>query len=399
LKNMPPQQIVGHLQHVLQQEMVPFEEPALWLLGRAADGSMRDALSLTDQAIAFGSGQVNEEEIRTMLGSIDLSYVYQLLEAVAANDPPLVLQIIAKMAEHAPDFEGSVVELISMIHRVTVAQIVPQAIDNSWGDAERVAQIASSISAEDAQLYYQLAINGKRDMAFAADPRSGFEMILLRMIAFRPTAVLDESLTPEDIQPAKLAQQNNVALEVDSPVKKPREAPPVAPVVVTEKPVLESLHAEAAPASVDIVAPEPTVLETDGVSFALEQLQSSTWADLLETLGLHGIVYNIASHCELLSRSGSTLEFVLDERHGSLFNDKHRVRIAAVLESHFGTTLTVNVELGVPRSETPAMRAIRLKEERQREAVASIEGDPVLQQLIERFDGQLVQSSIGPIEP
>jgi DNA polymerase-3 subunit gamma/tau len=398
LKNMPPEQIVGHLQHVLQQEMVPFEEPALWLLGRAADGSMRDALSLTDQAIAFGSGQVNEEEIRTMLGSIDLSYVYQLLEAVAANDPPLVLQIIANMAEHAPDFEGSVVELISMIHRVTVAQIVPQAIDNSWGDAERVAQIARSISAEDVQLYYQVAINGKRDMAFAADPRSGFEMILLRMIAFRPTAVLDESLTPEDIQPAKRVQQNNVALEVDSPVKKPRKAP-VAPVVVAEKPVLEPLSAVTAPTPVHIHAPQSAVLEAGGASLTLEQLESSTWADLLETLGLHGIVYNIASHCELLNRSGSTLEFVLDERHASLFNDKHRARIAAVLESYFGTTLTVSVERGVPQRETPAMRSIRLKEERQREAVVSIESDLVLAQLIERFDGQLVESSIRPIEP
>ncbi len=409
LKNMPPQQIVGHLQHVLQQEMVPFEEPALWLLGRAADGSMRDALSLTDQAIAFGSGQVNEEEIRTMLGSIDLSYVYQLLEAVAANDPGLVLQIIASMAEHAPDFEGSVVELISMIHRVTVAQIVPQAIDNSWGDAERVAQIASSISAEDAQLYYQLAINGKRDMAFAADPRSGFEMILLRMIAFRPTAVLDDSLTPEDIQPASFVQEDKVALEVDSPVKKPREAPLVAPVIFAEKLIGKPMNVDKVPLPVDVLAPKLAaghkqsqsgeVVQTGGASLPLEQLAPSTWADLLETLGLHGIVYNIASHCELLSRSGSTLEFVIDERHASLFNDKHRARIAAVLESYFGTTLTVNVERGVPQQETPAMRAIRLKEERQREAVASIESDPVLAQLIERFDGQLVQASIRPIEP
>ena len=408
LKNMPPQQIVGHLQHVLEQEMVPFEDPALWLLGRAADGSMRDALSLTDQAIAFGSGQVNEEEIRTMLGSIDLSYVYQLLEAVAANDPALVLQIISNMAEHAPDFEGSVVELISMVHRVTVAQIVPQAIDNSWGDAERVAQIASSISAEDAQLYYQVAINGKRDMAFAADPRSGFEMILLRMIAFRPTAVHDESLIAEDIQPVKPAQQHNVALEVDSPVKKPREAPPVAPVVAAEKPVLEQRKPEAVAipvvARVPDIAPhksqsQPTqALDTGEAPLALEQLESSTWADLLDTLGLHGIVYNIASHCELLSRSGSTLEFVIDERHASLFNDKHRARIATVLESYFATTLTVNIERGVPQRETPAMRAVRLKEERQREAVISIESDPILAQLIERFDGQLVQSTIRPIE-
>jgi DNA polymerase-3 subunit gamma/tau len=312
------------------------------------------------------------------------------------------------MAEHAPDFDGSVVELISMIHRVTVAQIVPQAIDNSWGDAERVAQIATSISAEDAQLYYQLAINGKRDMAFAADPRSGFEMILLRMIAFRPTAVLDESLTPDDIQPVRVTQQDNVALEVDSPVKKPREAPSIAPVVVAEKAVLEPLTADAAPPSVEVVAPElataknqsqpAKVLETDGASQRLEQLDPSTWADLLETLGLRGIVYNIASHCELLSRSGSTLEFVLDERHASLFNDKHRARIAAVLENYFQETLTVNIDLGAPHRETPAMRAVRLKEERQREAVASIEGDPVLAQLIERFDGQLVESSIRPIE-
>ena len=139
--------------------------------------------------------------------------------------------------------------------------------------------------------------------------------------------------------------------------------------------------------------------EAPAISLALGELETSTWADLLETLGLHGIVYNIASHCELLSRSDSTLEFVLDERHASLFNDKHRTRIAAVLESQFGTTLTVNIERGVPQSETPAMRATRLKEERQREAVASIESDPVLQNLIERFDGQLVQSSIVPIEP
>ena len=399
LKNMPPQQIVGHLEHVLKQEMVPFEEPALWLLGRAADGSMRDALSLTDQAIAFGSGQVNEEEIRTMLGSIDLSYVYQLLEAVAANDPALVLQVIANMAEHAPDFEGSVVELISMIHRVTVAQIVPQAIDNSWGDAERVGQIAGSISAEDAQLYYQLAINGKRDMAFAADPRSGFEMILLRMIAFRPTSVLDESLTPEDIQAANVTQTANVALEVDPPAKKSREAPTVAPVVVVETPVLAPVAIEAAPTPVHVDVPVSPVLETGGAPLTLERLEPSNWADLLEALGLHGIVYNVASHCELLSRSGSTLEFVLDERHASLFNDKHRARIAAVLESYFATTLTVNIELGLPQSETPAMRAARVKEERQREAVASIERDPALQQLIERFDGQLVEASIRPIEP
>ena len=191
----PAEQIVGHLANVLGQEMVSFEEPALWLLGRAAAGSMRDALSLTDQAIAFGSGKLGEDDVRSMLGTVDMSFVYQLLEALGEGEPTKVLDTVAHMAEHAPDFEGSLDELLSLIHRVAMAQVVPDAIDNSWGDAERIERIAKSMPAEDSQLFYQVAINGKRDMSFAADPRSGFEMSLLRMIAFRPDSILDESLT------------------------------------------------------------------------------------------------------------------------------------------------------------------------------------------------------------
>ena len=159
--------------------------------GRAAAGSMRDALSLTDQAIAFGSGKVAEADVRSMLGSVDLGYVYELLEAVSVDDRHRCLGIVQRMAEHAPDFEGSLDELLSLVHRVATAQVVPDAIDNSWGDAERVGQLARAITAEDAQLFYQIALNGKRDIALSPDPRRGFEMILLRMLAFRPAAVID----------------------------------------------------------------------------------------------------------------------------------------------------------------------------------------------------------------
>jgi DNA polymerase-3 subunit gamma/tau len=406
LKNMPPQQIVGHLAHVLQQEMVSFEEPALWLLGRAADGSMRDALSLTDQAIAFGSGQVSEDDVRSMLGSVDMTYIYQLLEAITGGEPSELLAIVGKMAEHAPDFEGSVVELISMIHRVAVAQAIPDALDNSWGDAQRIGQLAQSISAEDAQLYYQVAINGKRDLAFAADPRSGFEMILLRMIAFRPAAVLDESLTPEDLKLApSLAPSNasqSVAVEVDPAVKKPREASltPTLPAETVQasgpeskpepQPQPEPNEPQVAPATIEPPA--------GGKAFSLEQLSPRSWPALLEQLGLHGIVYNIASHCELRSCNDSTLVFILDENNASLFNEKHRLRIAKVLENYFGTKLSVSVDSGEPLAETPAMQKTRLTAQRQREAVVAIEGDPVLQQLIERFDGELVYSSIVPLD-
>ena len=199
LKNMPPEQIVGHLAHVLENESISFDESALWLIGRAADGSMRDALSLTDQAIAFGSGKVLEDDVRSMLGSVDLSFVYQVLEAVVGGEPAGVMTVVASMAEHAPDFEGSLDELLSLLHRVAMAQALPEAVDNSWGDAARVGELAAGISAEDAQLFYQIALNGKRDMSMAPDPRRGFEMVVLRMLAFRPVAVLDGSIGPEDL--------------------------------------------------------------------------------------------------------------------------------------------------------------------------------------------------------
>ena len=411
LKNMPPQQIVGHLQHVLQQEMVSFEEPALWLLGRAADGSMRDALSLTDQAIAFGSGQVLENDVRTMLGSVDMGYIYQLLEAITGGEPPELLAIVGKMAEHAPDFEGSLAELISMIHRVAVAQAIPDALDNSWGDAQRIGQLAQSISAEDVQLYYQVAINGKRDMPFSADPRSGFEMILLRMIAFRPAAVLDENLSPQDLKLAPPNESQGVVVEVDNAVKKSREAslPATLPPETVQasnpepQPQAKQKPKPVPPQSVKIADPQPraaTVIadkaSVEGKAFSLDQLHPLNWPALLEQLGLHGIVYNIASHCELRSCDNSTLAFIIDENNASLFNEKHRSRIATVLENYFDTKLSVSVESGEPLEETPAMQKTRLAAQRQREAVVAIESDPVLQQLLERFDGELVQSSIVP---
>jgi DNA polymerase-3 subunit gamma/tau len=363
LKNMPPEQIVGHLKHVLEGESIPYEDGALWLLGRAAAGSMRDALSLSDQAIAFGSGKVEEDDVRSMLGTVDLSFVYQLLEAVAKADAPHMLEIVAHMAEHAPDFEGSLDELISVLHRIALAQVVPGAIDNSWGDAQRIADLAAAMKAEDAQLFYQLAVNGKRDLPMANEPRSGFEMILLRMIAFKPEAVVDPALGPEDVQLLEGAGETDArdaAGEVGSTAKKSPEQG---------------------------LAPSP-----------LEELDPGTWPPLLDRLGLVGIVWNIASNCELSSRQGHTLEFTLDADHGSLFNDSHSDKIRLALQNYFDCELSVSITPGEVRGETPAQRQERLKQERMQQAVTEIESDARLQELIVRFDGQLDRSSIAPLD-
>ena len=372
LKNMPPEQIVGHLGNVLGQEMISFDESSLWLLARAAAGSMRDALSLTDQAISFGSGKLGEADVRSMLGSVELNFIYELIEALAASDPAGLLAVVANMAEHAPDFESSLDELISMLHRVAVAQAVPEAVDNSYGDAERVAALAASITAEDAQLFYQIAINGKRDMALASEARRGFEMALLRMVAFRPAAVVDESLSPGDLVPVAQAAEQTVAREVDRPTKKPLRAP-------------------AAPA---VAAPRPDA----DTPIGLDELVAQNWPQLLEQLGLGGIVYTIAINCMLSRRDGSHLEFVLDQANAALFNKGHVQQIRAAMEKHFACALTVEITPGEVQGETPAQRQARLRRERQQAAVATIEADPLLQELITRFDGELDRSSITPVD-
>lgn len=232
LKNMTPELVTGHLQHVLEAEMVPFEQSALWQLGRAADGSMRDALSLTDQAIAFGSGKVVEADVRAMLGTIDRSAVYDMVQALTAGNGKQVLDAVAQMAEHAPDFASALADILSILHRVAIAQALPEAVDNSHGDRDQILQLAQQLPAEDVQLFYQTGLIGRRDLPLAPDPRAGLEMVLLRMLAFRPQGVADvptralaadspntphgasaqvASVTPEAVAPATPAAEATAA--------------------------------------------------------------------------------------------------------------------------------------------------------------------------------------------
>ena len=186
LKNMTPERIVGYLGKVLQAESVPYDEPALWSLGRAAQGSMRDALSLTDQAIAFGEGEVHESQVNSMLGSMDRGRLFRLAEVMAKADASEVLAETASMAEHSPDYDEILQGLLHIWHRASLAQVVPDAIDNAEGDREAILQLSMAMPAEDLQLCYQIALQGRQDLAMAPEPRQGFEMILLRMLAFRP---------------------------------------------------------------------------------------------------------------------------------------------------------------------------------------------------------------------
>jgi len=189
LKNMNPERIVSHLQFVLDKEMVPFDDAGLWQLARSADGSMRDALSLTDQSIAFGDGKITDADVRVMLGTIDQSLVYDVLKGLIAEDVKQLLTAVANLSEHSPDYSAALAELIATLHRIAIAQALPEAVDNSQGDRQQIYDFAQMLSAEDVQLYYQTALLGRRDLPLVPDPRSGFEMVLLRMLAFKPQGV------------------------------------------------------------------------------------------------------------------------------------------------------------------------------------------------------------------
>ncbi|TCK08171.1 DNA polymerase III subunit gamma/tau [Marinobacterium mangrovicola] len=253
LKNLIPERIVSHLRHVLEAETISFEDPALWLLARSADGSMRDALSLTDQAIAFGAGSITEPDVRAMLGTIDQRLVYRILEAVASHNGAEVLAASAELADFSPDYSSVLGELISLLHRIALAQAVPTAVDNSLGDLEQVKALAARMRAEDVQLYYQIAVMGRKDLPFVPHAREGLEMVLLRMLAFRPAGAAVGATEP----PASLDATASGASAAPAVPKAP-EAQVQQPAPAQPVPVQPSEPVKAEPVAAEPpVAPEP----------------------------------------------------------------------------------------------------------------------------------------------
>jgi len=460
LKNMTPERIVGHLSHVLEQEMVGFEEGGLWLLGRAADGSMRDALSLTDQAIAFGSGRVQEADVRAMLGTIDQGVVYELLEALAEADGAALLAAVARVAEQATDFSGVLEETLAVLHRVAIAQAVPEAIDNSRGDRERILALAARLAAEDVQLFYQIGLNGRRDLPLAPEPRGGLEMTLLRMLAFRPQGVPQPPVeplarprtgaAPVPASAGGVAAGENAAKKPEAPAAAPavaavdsrpaaavaagpdREAfavaeprahyaasnPPTAAQPTALAAVARAVEPPAAPiepaviaapespAPPVVVAVEPVVAEPVPVSpepaprapLTLAAFDNEVWVSRFAEFGIGGVLGTIAAHCCLAQAEAGRLQFVLDRQHASVFDQGHTRRVQDQLTQVFGEPVTVAIEVGEAAAETPAVRRERNRQRRLAQARQAIAADPNVQMLLSKFGAALDEASVEPFD-
>ena len=456
LKNISPERIVHHLQYILEQEQVPFEENGLWPLARAADGSMRDALSLTDQAIAHGGGQLNETEVNAMLGTVDLSMVLDICNAVAGGDSGGMLARVAAMADHSPDYGAALAEILSIWHRVAIAQTAPDALDNSHGDYRAVVDLANSLPREDVQLFYQIGLLGRRDLNLAPDPRTGFEMALLRMISFKPVGGSAEVAPPPAVTSAsetgpapslQTAEADIVAPGEYQPAKKPEpaavaragpgtasgampanaatangpadlqmegepsaktehvaEAEPEMPAASALGDALAACEAEMAvgvelqPASPVAEVQEQSQDMKPVAKFPLEHLVPDTWIDFYQGLPFGGVIKNTAANLVLLERRKNHLRFQLDTEQSSLYEVGHQQRLAEELSGYFGSPVTVEIEVAQVATETPQANRARLQQERLKAAVASMQQDPIVNRLIETFDAALLEETVRPVD-
>jgi len=453
LKNLSPEQIVHHMGVVLDKESIDYDETALWQLGHAADGSMRDALSLADQAISFGGNEVRDGSVKSMLGSIDHQEVYDLIDAVIAEDGARLLEKIAALSEFAPDYAALLDNILAVLHRVAIAHAVPDAVDNAQGDRELVLAAAQQVSAQQVQLLYQIGLIGQRDMPLAPMPRIGFEMVLLRMMSFNPegsdpesgtgphsrsrsgsgsgsdasseapaskaspvaglvSAISGDSAVPKAAAPvpstsiSASASATSMATSPALPQSKTRQSASPLKVVSeivkndpVEKDRSEKRLVESIPEQATKPEPEPSVapLEPQRAQVPAPEFSPANWTVILEALSLSGVAASLAANCELYSANDHQCVLKLSENHASLWNKTYESRIAEALGRLYGQEIKVSIEVGAPSVETPAQGAEREKQQSLAQAVADIKGDQHVQQLIESFNGKLDPKSIAPL--
>jgi DNA polymerase III subunit gamma/tau len=356
LKRLPVAMIRERLRLVADSESLGFEGPALELLARSADGSLRDALSLLDQAAAHGGGRLTEHDVATMLGTVDREHAVRLLDAVVAGDGPRILAGMAELDERVPDYDDVLGTIAVLLQRAAVLQVAPDLDDDEDGMTPRARPIANAAAAEDVQLWYQLAVAGRRDLPLAPSPRAGCEMVLLRMLAFRyaaPAAASVEAVPAGRGKPAVKARS----------------------------------HAHPPPAeAVSMAAPGPPPEAAAG------------WEEMVESMGLSGATRQLARHCSYLGREAGVVRLVIDPAHDILATSAQQERLREAISAHFGTPVRLQLDFARPAADTPAERDRRAAAERQREAEGAIQADPLVREMQNIFGATVDHESIRPAD-
>ncbi|MGF1614544.1 MAG: DNA polymerase III subunit gamma/tau [Gammaproteobacteria bacterium] len=354
LRGLPVNEVMAHLDRILSAEGITAESAATQLLAAAAEGSLRDALSLLDQAIAYGGERITARDVRSMLGTLERGDSRALLAALAANDGAGLLRQIERMASEVPDFGEALGALLSELQRIAVAQLVPDALGDGEPDREALLEFAHKLTPEDVQLYYQIGLMGRRDLPFAPDPKSGFEMILLRMLAFRP-APLGAPRSDED-------PRSGGHSDLPSPPGRP---------VHTGARALALSSPEAA---------EPEAVRQ--------------WSATVGALKLVGIARELAANSVLTAREGNVIRLGVSAAHAQLGRARAKEQLQAALCEYYGTDVRVELEVGALETPTPATMAKRQQAQRQEAAVRAIHSDPNVAALCRAFDARVEIKSV-----
>jgi len=377
LRQMAGTSITSHLQNILTQENIAFEPTALHLISRAAAGSMRDALSLTDQAIAYGGQTVHESEVRAMLGAIDQSYLYQLLDALLANDGNSLINQAKAMEERSISFDAALNDFAQLLHQIAVAQTVPESVANDLPEREALLNLAQRIQAETLQLYYQIALLGRRDIGLAPDEFAGFTMSLLRMLAFTPSE--------NSAQKAKTTNPVNNVRPIASTA--PAETPKPEAVTVAEAVPVASI-------AVDTTDSAPITDTTDSPRTGSTSFNGN-WRALVDALKL-GLARELAKHCELVAYDADSISLSVPESQKHLVSANYQEKLTTAITQHFDRKIRLQFSIG-GTGNTPAKQISQEKAQAQANAENAIEEDSFVQALIDDFGATIIPNSIKPI--
>ncbi|QDC44054.1 DNA polymerase III subunit gamma/tau [Methylophilus medardicus] len=414
LRQMASSTITAHLQDILGQEQLPFEAPALQLIARAANGSMRDALSLTDQAIAYGNQSVRESDVRSMLGAIDQSYLYELLHALIASDATRLLHIAQQMESRSIGFESALNDLAALLHLLAVAQYSPQAIADDHPERQTLLDLASQLSAEMLQLYYQICILGHRDIGLAPDAYAGFTMTLLRLLAFKADAMTPSAPTSSNGGSSEGPSRSNggggaraaLANTRQMSASESNEASQTGAAAIASAPVIATRPAQASTPAAPrqaIAALEQIPQQSFSAPIMAQASESApvawdgNWRGLVENhLSKLGLVRALAQNCELVSFDADTMTLRISEAHKHLASANYLDKLNSALSSHFGRRLKLNIVTG-QEANTPARQQAVEKAELQDQATEAIMADRFVQGLMQEMGATIIPNSIKPL--
>ena len=378
--------IVDFLVDILKEEGVVFDEEGVWHIAGAADGSMRDALTLLDQGIAYCKSQINGTAIREMLGIPDRLQSFLILQALAERSAPNVIKVISELAEKSPDYKSLLDDLLSVLHRLAIAQVLPESVENNLGDKEKLLKLSEIFLEQDLQLYYQMGCKARAEIETAPDPKTSFEMLMLRMITFSPASKSIQSSSKEKNQKKKfeLNEENNIIGNVQ--INKSAKASHLSKVGEDD---LNSIDKSFIPNSSDFFSEPDAVVELE---------TNKDWLSVFLKLNVSGMIENVLSNAQLKNRSGEDYYFKLDENAMTVYNDDMLPKLSSTLSSYLDRKVFVHILSEQVDGETPSRLQARLKQNSRQKMLDGFQQNSNVKRIIDHFSGEVSLSSITPLD-